>query len=265
MIVLSALVYLPASVVTAIGALIIAAHNLLDGIQASAFGSLAPLWSMLHAPGVVFSDGSHLVFAAYPLIPWIGVTAVGFGLGQIFDWTVERRQRFLLRLGLSLIVGFIVLRAINVYGDPSRWEQQRTALFTVLSFVNTTKYPPSLLFLMMTLGPAMLILRAFERERSEYWKPALVVGRVPLFYYIVHILVIHTLAFVACLLRYGEVHWMFESPTLDRFPITQPPGWPLSLPWVYLIWLLVLVILYLISRWYARVKLGSTNPWLSYL
>jgi uncharacterized membrane protein len=265
MIVLSALVYLPASVVTVIGAIMIAGHNLLDRVQGAAFGSLAPLWSILHAPGVVFSDGTHLVFAAYPLIPWIGVTAVGYGLGQIFEWSAERRQRFLLRLGLSLIAGFIVLRATNVYGDPSKWDAQKTLAFTVLSFINTTKYPPSLLFLMMTLGPAMLLLRAFERGRSGYWNPAMTVGRVPLFYYIVHIVVIHVLALAACLARYGDVHWMFESPTLDRFPITQPPGWPLSLWWVYLIWIVVLIILYVISRWYARVKLGSRNPWLSYL
>ena len=265
MIVLSALVYLPVAVVTAIGVIMIAGHNLLDGIQAATLGSFAPIWSMLHAPGVVYSNGTHMVFAAYPLVPWIGVTAAGYGLGQIFDWPVERRRRFLLRLGLSLVVGFLILRGINVYGDPARWQPQKTAAFTILSFLNATKYPPSLLFLMMTLGPAMLLLRSFETRRSQYWKPALVVGRVPLFYYIVHILVIHTLALIACLARYGEAHWMFESPTLDRFPVTQPPGWPLSLPWVYLIWMLVLVILYFISRWYARVKLTSGNPWLSYL
>ena len=265
MIVLSALVHLPAKVVTAFGVIVIAGHNLLDGIQPAQLGSLAPLWSILHVPGVVFSDGTHLVFAAYPLIPWIGVTAVGYGLGQIFDWSPDRRQRFLLRLGLSLVAAFIILRVVNRYGDPGRWEPQRTGLHTLLSFINATKYPPSLLFLLMTLGPAMLILRRFDRGASRYWSPALIVGRVPLFYYIVHILVIHTLALIACMARYRQVHWMFESPTLDRFPVTQPPGWPLGLPWVYMIWLLVLVILYFICRRYAAMKMRSSNPWLSYL
>jgi uncharacterized membrane protein len=213
----------------------------------------------------VWSDGSHVVFAAYVLVPWVGVTAVGYGLGQIFQWKPERRRTFLARGGIAMIVAFIALRALNVYGDPSKWAPQKSAVFTVLSFINTTKYPPSLLFLLMTLGPAMLLLRAFEGRASRYSGPALVVGRVPMFYYLAHVVVIHTLAFFACLLRYHEVHWMFESPTLDRFPITQPPGWPLGLPWVYLIWISVLVILYPACRWYSQVKLRSNNPWLSYL
>jgi uncharacterized membrane protein len=265
MIVLSALVYLPAPVVAVIGGIIIAGHNLLDGVQAAALGSLAPLWTILHAPGVVFSDGSHLVFAAYVLIPWVGVTAVGYGLGQIFDWQPERRRRFLVRGGMASIAAFLVLRALNVYGDPAKWAPQKSAVFTFLSFINTTKYPPSLLFLLMTLGPALLLLRAFDAREYGDSNPALTVGRVPMFYYIAHVVVIHTLAFVAALVRFHDTRTVFESPTLDRFPITQPPGWPLSLPWIYLIWMSVLVILYPACRWYARKKLGSGNPWLSYL
>ena len=265
MIVLSALVYLPPSIVAVIGLVMIGGHNLFDGVKAASLGSLAPLWTMLHSPGVLYSDGSHLVFAAYVLIPWVGVTAAGFALGQIFEWSAERRQRFLLRAGIASIAGFVVLRALNVYGDPARWTLQKSAVFTYLSFINTTKYPPSLLFLLMTLGPALLFLRAFDGRERKRSGPALIVGRVPMFYYIAHVIVIHTLAFVAALIRFGQVHYVFESPTLDRFPITQPPGWPLSLPWVYLIWIAVLVILYPICRWYARVKLESANPWLSYL
>jgi uncharacterized membrane protein len=265
MIVLSGLVYLPPVVVAAIGAVMIAGHNLFDGVKAASFGSFAPVWTVLHSPGVLYSDGSHLVFAAYVLIPWVGVTAVGYGLGQIYEWPVERRQRFLVRAGLALVAAFGLLRALNVYGDPSRWATQKSAVFTILSFINTTKYPPSLLFLLMTLGPALLLLRVFDARKSSSANPALIVGRVPMFYYIAHVVVIHTLAFVASLVRYGDVHSVFESPTLDRFPITQPPGWPLSLPWVYAIWITVLVILYPACRWYARKKLGSANPWLSYL
>ena len=265
MIVLSALVYLPTSIVAAIGLVMIAGHNLFDGVKAASLGSWAPLWTMLHSPGVLYSDGSHLVFAAYVLIPWVGVTAAGFALGQIFEWSAERRQRFLLRAGIASIAAFIVLRAVNVYGDPARWAPQKSAVFTFLSFINTTKYPPSLLFLLMTLGPALLFLRVFDRRERSRSGPALIVGRVPMFYYIGHVIVIHTLAFLAALIRFGQVRNVFQSPTLDRFPITQPPGWPLSLPWVYLIWISVLVILYPVCRWYARVKLESGNPWLSYL
>ncbi|HEY1953125.1 MAG TPA: hypothetical protein VGG76_09985, partial [Gemmatimonadaceae bacterium] len=177
----------------------------------------------------------------------------------------ERRQAFLLRCGVGLVAAFIALRLMNVYGDPARWSTQKSAAFILLSFINTTKYPPSLLFLLMTLGPALLLLRAFDRGVRGYWQPALIVGRVPMFYYLAHVVVIHTLALPVCLARFGAVHWMFESPTPDRFPITQPPGWSLGLPWVYLIWISVLVILYPACRWYARKKLGSGNPWLSYL
>lgn len=265
MIVLSLMVYLPARVVTVIGVVMIATHNLLDRVQAASFGTLAPLWTVLHAPGVVFSNGTHLVFAAYVLIPWVGVTMVGYGLGQIYDWPEERRRRFLVRTGLALMAAFVVLRSLNVYGDPSPWAPQKSALFTFLSFLNTTKYPPSLLFLLMTLGPALLLLRAVDGHTPRLLRPALIVGRVPMFYYILHVIVIHVFALIASLIRYGEVHWMFESPTLDRFPVTQPPGWPLGLPWIYLIWITVLVILYPACRWYADLKQRSDNPWLSYL
>lgn len=265
MIVLSALVYLPVSVVTAIGALVIVTHNLLDPVSAGASGSLAPLWNVLHGPGVLFTDGRHMVFAAYPLIPWVGVTAVGYGLGEVYRWDAARRRAFLLRMGVALTAAFLALRAANLYGDPNRWAVQATPLFTVLSFVNTTKYPPSLLFLLMTLGPALLFLRAVDERTPALLRPALIIGKVPMFYFLLHFLLIHVLAVVAALLRYGEVHWMFESPSLDKFPVTQPPGWPLPLPAVWLIWASIPVMLYPLCRWFAGVRQRRTDWWLSYL
>ena len=265
MIVLSALVYLPPSAVATIGALVIVSHNLLDPVSASALGRLAPLWNVLHGPGVIFTDGRHMLFAAYPLIPWVGVTAVGYGLGQVYRWDAARRRAFLLRLGLALTAAFLVLRAVNVYGDPNRWAVQATPLFTVLSFVNTTKYPPSLLFLLMTLGPALLFLRAVDERTPALLRPALIIGKVPMFYFLLHFLLIHLLTVVAALLRFGEVHWMFESPSLDKFPITQPPGWPLPLPAVWLIWMSIPMILYPLCRWFAGVRQRRTDWWLSYL
>jgi uncharacterized membrane protein len=265
MIVLSALVWLPASVVGVIGATIILVHNLFDGVQASALGAFAPLWTALHAPGVLWTDGTHMVFAAYVLIPWVGVTAVGYSLGQVYRWEPERRRRFLLRLGMALVVAFLALRAANIYGDPSRWAHQRSAAFTTLSFINTTKYPPSLLYLLMTLGPALLFLRAVDGGVPRALGPALAYGKVPMFYYVLHIVLIHLLAIGACLVRYGSAHWMFESPTLDRYPVTQPPGWPVPLPVVWLIWMSVVVLLYPLCRWFAGVKRRRTDWWLSYL
>jgi uncharacterized membrane protein len=264
MIVLGVLVHLPTWIVATFGLVLIAGHNLLDSIQAAAFGRLEPIWHILHAPGFVI-NGDHTVFVPYVLIPWIGVTAVGYSLGQVFSWEANRRRRFLLTAGLAVVGLFLVLRAVNVYGDPSHWERQKSGLFTLISFINTSKYPPSLLFLLMTLGPALLLLRAFDRRTPTVFRPALIVGRVPLFYYLLHILLIHLLAVVVSLVRFGGVHWMFESPTVDKFPVTQPPGWPLSLPWVYLIWVSVVVTLYPFCRWFAGVKQRRRDAWLSYL
>ena len=260
MIVLSALIYMPVSWVRALGVVMITGHNLLDRIQ-----SANPIWSILHSPGMVWSDGQHFVFALYPLIPWVGVTAAGYGLGQIFKWTPERRQAFLLRLGIGLTGAFVVLRAINIYGDPFRWSPQESALFTILSFLNTNKYPPSVLYLLMTLGPAMLFLRAVDGGVPRRSRAALIVGKVPMFYYLLHIPLIHLIAVIVCYARYGQAHWMFESPSIEYFPFTRPPGWGYSLPVVYLIWAFVVVALYPLCKWYAELRQRSGNPWLSYL
>jgi uncharacterized membrane protein len=260
MILLSVLVYLPASVVTAFGVVMIATHNLFDSVNSS-----NPFWSILHSPNIIFSTPGHTVFVAYPLIPWVGVTAAGYGLGQIYAWPPARRQAFLLRLGIGLTAAFIVLRAINIYGDPSRWAAQRSAAFTALSFLNTTKYPPSLLFLLMTLGPALLFLWAVDTHTPRLLRPALIIGKVPMFYYLLHFAIIHLLAVIICFARYGHIHWMFESPDLSNFPVIPPPGWGLPLPFVYLIWAFVVIALYPLCRWYAALKQRSNNPWLSYL
>ncbi len=259
MIVLSALVYLPPSVVTGFGVVMIATHNLFDSVRSS-----NPIWSILHSPNIIFSTPKHTVFVAYPLIPWIGVTAVGYGLGQIYGWTSEHRRAFLLRLGIALTIGFVGLRAINVYGDPFRWTTQPSVAFTLLSFLNTTKYPPSLLFLLMTLGPALIFLWAVDTHTPPLLRPALIIGKVPLFYYLLHFTLIHTLAVIVCYARYGHIHWMFQSPDLANFPITQPPGWGLALPLVYLIWTCVVLAMYPLCRWFAAVKQRSNAPWLSY-
>ena len=260
MITLAALVRLPAIVVTAIGVVMIAGHNLLDGAKVS-----GPLWSILHSPGFVLNSPEHVVFVAYPLIPWIGVTAVGYGLGQIYGWDVDRRRTFLLRLGLVLGLAFVAIRGLNAYGDAARWMPQKTAVFTVFSFLNTTKYPPSLLFLLMTLGPAMLLLWAVDRATPRMLRPALTIGKVPFFYYMLHFLLIHLLAVVTCVVQYGSAHWMFESPDLAHYPFSPPPGWGFSLPVVYLVWAFVVIAMYPLCRWFAALKQRRSDAWLSYL
>jgi uncharacterized membrane protein len=260
MIVLSVLVHLPPSVVTAFGVVMIATHNLFDSVQ-----SANPLWSILHSPNIIFSKPGHTVFDAYPLIPWVGVTAAGYGLGQIYSWPPDRRKTFLLRMGIGLSLGFLALRAIDLYGDPSHWTTQYSAAFTALSFLNTTKYPPSLLFLLMTLGPALIFLWAVDTHTPRLLRPALIIGKVPMFYYLLHFALIHLLAVIICFARYGQIHWMFESPDLANFPITQPPGWGLTLPFVYLIWAFVVITMYPLCRWFAALKQRRSDPWLSYL
>ena len=259
MIVLSALVYLPASVVTAVGVVMIATHNLLDSVQSS-----NPLWTILHSPGFVVNSPGRIIFVTYALIPWIGVTAAGYGLGQIYSWPSLRRKAFLFPLGIGLTAAFVVLRGINVYGDPLPWSTQRSAAFTALSFLNTTKYPPSLLYLLMTLGPAMLFLWAVDAGTPAWLRPALIIGKVPMFYYLLHIPLIHLLAIAVCYARYGRVHWMFESPSLGQFPITKPPGWGYSLPIIYLVWAVVVITLYPLCRWFAELKRRRNDAWLSY-
>lgn len=265
MIVLAGLIHLPDRTIILFGGALVAGHNLLDGIPATAFGSLAPLWSVLHAPGLLVNTPRHVVLVAYPLIPWLGVTALGYALGQVYRWSDDRRRTFLLWLGIGLSVGFVVLRLLNVYGDPLAWSVQKSALWTLLSFLNTNKYPPSLLFLLMTLGPALLLLRALDNGFPRWLRPALTIGKVPLFFYVLHFYLIHLLAVAASYLRFGSVGGMFQSPDLDHFPFTAPPDWAAGLPAIYLVWAFVVLALYPLCRWYAAVKRQRKDWWLSYL
>jgi uncharacterized membrane protein len=265
MIALAALICLPNIGILLIGAVMVAGHNLLDGVAPASFGALAPLWSILHVPAVIVNAPGHVVFETYPLIPWVGVTALGWCLGAVYGWPVERRRRLLLWLGWALVVAFVGLRALNGYGDPSRWTVQQTTVRTLLSFVNTTKYPPSLLFLLMTLGPALLLLCAAERRLPTWSEPVRVVGKVPLFYFAVHFVLIHLVAIAVSAIRFGTVRGMFESATLAHYPITAPPGWGFSLPGVWLSWIAVVIVMYPLCRWYAGVKDRRRDWWLSYL
>ena len=259
MITLSALVYVPAWAVTTFGVAMIASHNLFDSVKSSNW-----LWIILHSQRELVNPSGHIVYVAYPLIPWIGVTAAGYGLGQIYRWPSERRRLVLLRLGLGATAAFIVLRAINIYGDPLPWTSQKSAAFTILSFLNTRKYPPSLLYLLMTIGPALLLLWAFDQRTPRLLRPALTIGKVPMFYYLLHIPIIHGIATALCYARYGRAHWMFESPTLAQFPITKPPGWGYSLPIIYLVWVLVVLALYPLCSWFSSLKQRRSDAWLSY-
>ncbi|MEP6897840.1 MAG: heparan-alpha-glucosaminide N-acetyltransferase domain-containing protein [Rhodanobacter sp.] len=265
MIVLAGLIHLPDWAIVTFGVVMAAGHNLLDGIPADTFGSFAPLWSVLHAPGFLINTPRHVVFIAYPLVPWLGVTALGYAMGQTFRWSDERRRALLLRTGIGVSLGFVLLRLLNVYGDPVAWSVQKSPLWTLLSFLDTNKYPPSLLFLLMTLGPALLLLRIFDSGIPRWLRPALIIGKVPLFFYVLHFYLIHMLAVASCYVRFGSVSGMFQSPDLGHFPFTAPPGWAASLPAIYMLWVAVVLALYPLCRWYAGVKRRRKDWWLSYL
>ena len=256
MVVLAGAIFLPRAAVAAIGLIMIAGHNLLDGISPESLGAFAGLWHILHVPGFAVPG---LAFVGYPLIPWAGVMMVGFALGAVFDWEPERRKRFLLRAGLAATVGFIVLRLLNGYGDPRDWTVQSSAAMTVASFLNLLKYPPSLLYLLMTLGPALIALRFFDNARGRLVDVISVYGRVPMFYYVVHILVIHLLASAFALAQGGAAAFL----GLD---VGSYPAWyGTSLPGVYLAWLIIVAILYIPCVWFANLKARRRDWWLGYL
>ena len=260
MITLSALVYLPASVVGAFGVVMIATHNLFDSVE-----STSRIWTILHsAPGFLLNEPGHIIFVAYALIPWVGVTAAGYGLGQIYRWPSDRRRALLLPLSICLTATFFILRGINLYGDPLRWKTQRSAAFTALSFLNTTKYPPSLLFLLMTLGPALFFLWAVDTRMPQWLQPALIIGKVPMFYYLLHIPLIHLIAVVFCYARYGHVHWMFESPGTRSVSDHAAAGMGILFADSLSNMDAVVLTLYPLCRWFAALKQRCSDAWLSY-
>lgn len=267
MIALAALLHLPARVVGAIGVAILVLHNTLDGVPASAFGPLASLWHVLHQPGLI-AVGPVRAIVGYPVLPWIGVMAFGFWAGGIYDWTPERRLRTLRTAGLVAVGAFLLLRLLNGYGDPAPWSPQSRPAMSVVSFLNTTKYPPSLIFLLMTLGPAAWVLAALERLAPGPRHPFVVFGRVPFAYYVVHFWLLHLAASALTFWRYGAEAWTFfwhPLPSMGGAREMFPPDLGLSLPPVYAAWLLLVAALYPAAAWLAAVKSRRRDWWLSYL
>jgi uncharacterized membrane protein len=282
MVVLAGLVFLPISAVTIFGVVMIAYHNLLDGISAEQL-HLPPwlwmilhqpgdetvvcvpswLWTMLHKPGDKTVVGGLTFGTGYCLIPWMGVMAAGYGFGSLLLLERRVRRRELFGLGAALTVAFVLLRAANDYGDARPWYDQGDVLLTICSFLNCTKYPPSLLYLLMTLGPAIMALAFFDRPLGALARPIVTFGRVPLFFYLLHIPLIHG---GAALLDYWRFGWspLAHGGPWDVKPGEIPSNYGLSLPMVYLVWVGVLVVLYPACRWFADVKRRRKEAWLSY-
>jgi uncharacterized membrane protein len=265
MVVLAGLIYLPMRLLAVLSVLVIAGHNLLDRVQAQSFGSAAWFWDILHQQALFRVHGAAVI-VAYPLVPWVAVMAAGYCMGPIFRWEPARRQPFLLQLGICLSVGFVLLRAINIYGDPSPWALQSPGLFTVLSFLNCTKYPPSLLFLLMTLGPALIVMSWLDRRQFPSANPVIVFGRVPFFFFVVHLALVHAISILLLFLRYGSTKFLFiPPPSLGSARNLFPENYGFNLSVVYGVWFAVIVMLYPLCRWFAGVKQRRRDWWLSYL
>jgi uncharacterized membrane protein len=265
MISLAGLVYLPVRVIATLSVAVICLHNLTDRVQAATFGNLAWMWNVLHQPGVILVHGTAVV-VGYPLASFAATMALGYCLGGTFLLSEDERRRFLARVGVAMFAAFILLRAINVFGDPFPWKPQSTAVMTLLSFLNVTKYPASLDFLLMTLGPAFLLLARLDRIRVSESNPVLIFGRVPLFYFLGHFFLAHAVLVFATWLRYGVTPFLLLPPpsfggSRDAFP--KDFGYGLGT--VSCVWILVVVLMYPACKWFADVKGRSRRWWSSYL
>jgi uncharacterized membrane protein len=260
MIALAGLIWLPRPLVLGFGLTPIAGHNLLDTIESESFGRLGWLWKVLHQQGGIKLLRGHTLRILYPLIPWIGVMAAGYASGVIFTLERVHRRRLLVITGLSLMGAFVVLRGLNVYGNPSVWTVQKSPLLTVFSFLACKKYPPSLLFLLMTLGPLIFSLGLLDRAWGPLGQPLILLGRIPLFFYLLQWPLVHALAVVLFVATGQPYGWLFASR-----PFKNPPGSGFDLPVIYGIWVITILLLYPACRWFAALKRRRKDAWLRYL
>jgi uncharacterized membrane protein len=273
MVVLAALVWLPERIILGFGIALICLHDLFDSVKSAQLGSFAWIWPILHRRGMV--PHTHF-FVLFPLIPWVGVMAAGYAFGRLLLRDPRTRQRLTFVIGATLTACFIVLRAFNIYGNPpagvaastpGAWHPLPSLAMTIVSFLDVEKYPPSLQFLLMTIGPSLMLLSFLDRVSAysplgRMLKPLLVFGRVPLFFYILHLYVIHLLAIAAAYVFRQPVAWLWHG----SFWMNQiPEGYGHGLPFIYAMWALVLVILYFPCSSFADLKQRKRTWWLSYL
>ena len=266
MIVLAACVHLPLWATSAFGLALIAGHNAFDAVKPETWGAFGWLWRVLHAGGPIEYAKGHTLFIAYPLIPWVGVMAAGYGFGALLQQDRAQRRRRVFRLGAALTVAFVLLRLANVYGDPRPWTAQPEVGRTLLALLDCHKYPPSLCYLLMTLGPALMLLAWLDRETPAPapLRPLLVFGRVPLFYYLLHLPLVHALAVLVEMVRFGHATWLIGAPFGPPNP-AMPSNAGLHLAGLYVFWLIAIALLYPACAWFAALKRRRRDAWLSYL
>ena len=271
MLIMAAIVRLPMRWIGVLSIGMIVTHNLLDPLRPRQFGSLAWLWNLLHARGGVLLPFQIREFVLFPLIPLMAVMAAGYVFGQLYLMERDRRRRLLTTLGLVLIAAFMVLRLTNIYGNPPAGQGgvsqgdfriQPTLEKTVILFFDVEKYPTSLQFLLMTLGPSFLLLAWLDKTYVPRGMGALLTfGRVPMFFYVVHIYLIHSLAVLVAALHHESVGWLFHGAFFGE----TPDGYGYNLPFVYLMWAIAVALLYFPCRWFADLKQRRKDWWLSYL
>jgi uncharacterized membrane protein len=270
MVLMAALVWLPTLAIGAFGVAVIFLHNLMDFLpgatnQQLSESTLAPLWQILYFGGPIQIGSGPTLAVLYSLFPWIGVMAAGYAFGAVMTMETERRDKICVAIGVAAIVLFFVLRTTDVYGNPRHWHiTGPTQMPTFFRYINTTKYPASLQFLLMTLGPTILLMPLFDRARGRVGEWIATFGRVPMFYYLLHIPTIHFAAVIVSLIREGKVDgWLFANHPMMTPP--PPDGYMWSLALLYAVFIIVVAVLYWPCRWYARRKATSPAPWMRYI
>jgi uncharacterized membrane protein len=271
MVLMAAIVRLPLQWIASLSVAMIALHDLLDRVRPAQFGSLAWIWSILHKRGGVMLPFGVRQFVLFPLIPLVGVMTGGYVLGQVYTMERARRKKLLLTAGAVMIALFVFLRLTNLYGNPQAglggvsqgdFHLQPTLSKTVILFLDVEKYPPSLQFLLMTIGPSLLLLAWLDRESvPRGWRALWTLGRVPMFFYVLHLYLIHLLAIIVASIRGQSVGWLLHGAIFGE----TPAGYGYNLPFVYLMWITTVALLYFPCRWFAELKRRRHEWWLSYL
>lgn len=266
MVLLAAIIHLPFTGILALGTVITFGHDILHAINLQPGHPLAILWTFIHQSGFIEIFPDRFAMVPYPFLPWLGIMLLGYCMGEWYrkDFDAAHRKKNLLRTGIFALLLFLVLRYFNVYGDPAPWSEQKNAVYTLLSFINVTKYPVSLQYTLITLGPVLIILSWLEKTKAPVLHPFAVVGRVPLFYYILHFYLLHAGALILYLVSTGKSFSAIDFHFNAGFG-GLPIGYGYALPWTYVAWISVVIILYPVCRWYNQYKSTHRHWWLSYL
>jgi uncharacterized membrane protein len=267
MVIMSAVVHLPLKVILILGLLLLFGHNLFDNVHATGNSLNDFLWALLHERKR-FTIAGHFVNTGYPVVPWLSIMALGYCFGTLYKKGMDAslRKKYLLSIGIMAILLFLLLRGINKYGDIAPWSVQKSFILTICSFLNVTKYPPSLMYSLMTLGPSIILLALLEKPLKSFGNMVIRIGRVPLFFYILHLYLIHLLALFAVVLSGRPWTDMISITNLNSKDSPWLAGYGFSLGTVYLVWLLVILILYPLCKWYDAYKTKHKDKWwLSYL